>query len=138
MPEGVRKPRSLPSLDDALGWQGFQLDDIGGSSVAKIQLIFVDEASKEPAWVMAKTGRFGKVIAVPFIDCAPGVGHVWVPFDRELLKAAPALDPDKPLTRDQELLICEHYGIHDGLGRAAAVKERPEGAVTSQPAAVGG
>lgn len=133
-----RPSLSLPTLTDAIGWTGHRIDEIGGSSVARVQSVFVDGKTREPVWVIAKIGRFGKVVAIPFLDCAPGVGHIWVPYTREAIRGAPGIDPTKPLTREQELAICAHYGVHDGLGRAREVKERPEGSVTSQVAAGAG
>ncbi len=137
-PKPVEPPLMLPSLDEARTWEGFKIDEVGGASVAKVQSIFCDAESGDPVWVIAKVGRFGKVIAIPFLDCAAGVGRIWVPFGREELKGAPAIDPTKPLSREQELLLCAHYGIHDEMGRAQQVKGRPEGAITSQAGAAAG
>ncbi|MEK6277919.1 MAG: PRC-barrel domain-containing protein [Actinomycetota bacterium] len=125
----------LPGAEEALEWTGFRLDEMGGAGVGKVQGILVDEQSGEPAWVVAKLGRFGKVIAVPFRDCAAGAGNVWVPHQRDVVRGAPALDGGKPLTREEELQICEHYGIREDQGRAAEVSGRPEGAETAQPPA---
>jgi len=122
----------LPTLEEARGWVGFRVDGMEGSSVARVQGVFADVQSGEAVWVIAKIGRFGKVIAIPFRDCAGGVGHVWVPFDRDVLRSSPSLDALKPLTREQELMICEHYGIREEVGRAAEVAPRPEGEITSQ------
>jgi len=137
-PQGAAPSLSLPTLAEASAWSGHRIDEVGGSSVARIQSVFVDGETGEPVWVIAKVGRFGKAIAIPFLDCAPGVGRVWVPYTRETLRGAPGIDPAKPLTREQELAICAHYGVHDELGRAREVKERPEGAITSQLASGGG
>ena len=46
----------------------------------------------------------------------------------------PAVDPARPLLREHELAICAHYGIGSGVGRAAEVGDRDEGAVTAKPA----
>jgi hypothetical protein len=126
--------QTLPSLDEARNWAGHRVDEFGGASVARVQSVFVDTESGEPVWVVAKLGRFGKVIAIPFLDCAAGAGHVWVPYARDVLRGAPVVDPAKPLTREQELAICEHYGVHDEMGRAKEVKACEEGSVTSQMA----
>jgi hypothetical protein len=120
-----------PSLEQARGWVGHRVDELGGASVARVQSVFVDTESGEAVWVVAKLGRFGRVVAIPFLDCAAGVGHVWVPYTRTVLRGAPVVDPAKPLTREQELAICAHYGVHDEMGRALEVKGREEGAVTA-------
>jgi len=122
----------LATLEEARDWAGHRVDEIGGTSVARVQGVFADSETDEPTWVIAKLGRFGKVIAIPFADCAAGAGHIWVPFERATLRGAPGIDPLKPLTREQELTICTHYDIREEKGRAATVSGRPEGAITSR------
>lgn len=124
----------LPSAEEAREWSGFRLDEVGGSSVGKVLGVFCDTETGAPAWVVAKLGRFGKTIAIPFRDCAAGVGHIWVPYDRDALRAAPGVDVLNPLTREQELAVAAHYGISERAGRGAEVAERPEGAVTAEAA----
>jgi hypothetical protein len=82
-------------------------------------------------------GRFGKLIAIPLVDCAAGAGRVWAAHERNRLRGAPAIDGEKPLTREQELALCEHYGIPAGYGRAAEVSAREQGAITSHRTAGG-
>jgi hypothetical protein len=131
----TRSTQLLPSLEEARGWGGHRVDDLAGSSVARVQSVFVDDESGDPVWTIAKVGRFGKLIAIAFRDCAAGAGHVWVPYERGRLRGAPAVDGARPLTREQELAICAHYGIYEGHGRAAQVSGREPGAVTSHRAA---
>jgi hypothetical protein len=135
MAEPAEVAASLPSLEEARGWVGHRIDEVGGSSFARVQGLYADSESGQPAWVVAKLGRFGRVTVVPFLDCAAAAGHVWVPYPRQLLRGAPVIDPSRPLTREQELAICEHYGLHEEIGRAGQVAGREEGAVTSRPAA---
>jgi PRC-barrel domain len=123
---------SVPSLEEARGWVGHRVDGIGDSSIAKVQSLYVDTETGEPVWVLAKLGRFGKVIAIPFLDCAAGVARLWVPYPREVLRGAPPVDPGEPLTREQELAICTHYGVHEDVGRAQEVAACEEGSVTAQ------
>ena len=139
MTEGPAPRRSVPaaSLEGALGWLGAPLDDSGGAQAARVEAVFADTETGRPAWLLAKVGRFGKVVAIPFHDCAAVVGRVWAPYSREELRAAPTVDPARPLTREQELEICAGYGIHEGTGRAQQVEGRPRGALTSQAAPSG-
>ena len=74
-----------------------------------------------------------KLIAIPYGDCAAGAGRVWVAYGSEALKEAPTVDPARPLLREHELAICAHYGIGEGVGRAAEVVGRPEGETTAKP-----
>lgn len=135
MSEAAASAGPLPSLAEALGWAGFELDELGGERAGRVHGVFADAAGGEPAWLIAALGRRGaKLVAVPLRDCAAAAGRVWTAHGGEALRAAPAVDPTRPLLREHELTICAHYGIGKRVGRAAEVAGRPEGAVTSQPA----
>jgi hypothetical protein len=125
---------ALPTLQEALGWEGYRLDEIGGSSMARVQGIQVDAEGGEPKWLLVRLGRFGRTTAVPLRDCVAGAGHVWCPYEREAVRSAPAIEPGEPLTREQELELCAHYGIREGQGRAAEISRRQQGAVTARTA----
>jgi hypothetical protein len=126
---------ALPTLEEALGWVGHRLDEIGGASIARVQGVHVDADSGEPAWLVVRLGRFGRITALPFRDCAAGAGHVWCPYERDEVRGAPSLEPDEPLTREQELELCAHYGIGERQARAAEIAARGQGAQTARPAA---
>ena len=113
---------------------GFDVDDAGGSRVGTVHGVYVDAKSGEPAWLIVALGRRrSKLVAVPMSDCAPAAGRVWVAHDREALRSAPGIDPTRPLLREHELTICEHFEVSEAVGRAAEVAERPAGAVTAAP-----
>ena len=125
-----------PGLDDVKQWMGYRVDEISGHSVAKVEGLFVDQESGDPAWVLVKLGRFGKVVPISIRECATAAGRVWVPHDREVIRNAPAVDPGMPLNREQELQVLQYYGIPETVGRGAEIFDRKTGAVTSQaPAA---
>lgn len=115
---------------------GFEVDDVAGSKVGTVHGTYVDAKSGDPAWLIVAVGRGrrSKLIAVPVADTAAAAGRVWAAHDRELLRSAPGVDPTRPLLREHELAICEHYGISERVGRAAEVAERPQSDVTSRPA----
>ena len=121
-------------LKEALGWVGFRVDDMNGSRVARVEGIYVDSEDFEPVWVIVKVGRFGKVTALPYAECADGPGRIWIAHGRKVVRSAPAIQPGKGLTREQELELCDHFLIRPDRGRHEAVESRPEGAVTSEPA----
>lgn len=124
-------------LSDALGWIGFRVDDMNGSRVARVQDIYVDTKDGKPVWVVVKVGRFGKVTAIPFSDCADGPGRLWVAHGRKVVRGGPALAAGRPLAREQEIELCEHYGIGPDRGRHEVVEGRPGGAETAQPSGEG-
>jgi hypothetical protein len=114
---------------------GFEVDDAGGSKVGTVHGLYVDAESGDPSWLIVAVGRRrSRLIAVPIANTAAAAGRVWAAHEREVLRAAPGVDPARPLLREHELAICEHYGIGERVGRAGEVVGRPEGDVTSKPA----
>jgi hypothetical protein len=123
-----------PPLADALGWIGFRVDDLSGARSGTVIAIYVDIEDEEPAWVAVRTGRFGKVTAIPYSECAEGSGKVWVARERKAIRGAPALDPGEPLTREAELDLCAYYAVPPERGRHWEVAQRADGAVTAKSA----
>lgn len=132
--EAAPGPAEAPDLDEPRSWVGFRLDGIGGGAVGKVEGVYVDERTGAPAWLLARMGRFGHRSLVPAADAVGGVGHVWVPYDRDTIRRAPRIEPGDTLTAAQELDFCSHYGVPDGQGRAAELSGRPPVAVSARPA----
>jgi hypothetical protein len=131
----TEEPAAPPTLEEARRWVGGTLDDLGGASVGQVHGLFVDADSGAPTWLIVKQGRVKPtLVAAPLRDCAAAVGRVWIAHDRDVIRAAPVVDPTRPLLREHELTISAHYGIGENLGRASEVVGRPESSVTSQPA----
>jgi hypothetical protein len=133
-------PISPIPLGEAIGWVGGPLADLEGGAIGEVQSVYIDSTSHDPTWLVAKlagTGRRergARIVAVPVDVCAGAAGAgVWAAIDESLLRGAPVVDPARPLLREHELTICEHFGIGDGVGRAAAVIGLADGAITSIP-----
>jgi hypothetical protein len=136
----ILMPDPAEMLHEARSWVGWQLDEVGGEAVGRIQAVYVDGESRAPAWLIAALGgggllgrRQASLVAVPVRDCAGAAGRVWTAHGRDSLRSAPTVDPTRPLLREHELAICGHYGIGEDVGRAAEVAGRAQGSVTSQP-----
>jgi hypothetical protein len=128
-------PSPPPSLEEARSWIGYQVDDEGGTAAGRVSGLFADATGSASTWLIVKQGRFGStLVVVPLRDCAAAAGRVWVAHERAKIRSSPVVDPTRPLLREHELTICAHYGAGEGVGRAAEVVGRDEGAVTSQPA----
>jgi len=123
-----------PGLDDVSGWTGHRLDALTGANVGRVDGAFVDAESGEPEWLVARMGRFGHHTLVPARDAVEGVGHVWVPFRRDVIRRAPKVDPIASLTANEERALLDHYGIGGGAGRAVELSEREPDEVSVRPA----
>jgi len=135
-------PAAPPAAAEALAWRGFELDDRAGTTVGRIEGVYVDAEGGAPAWlavVLSSRRRLfrrgsSKAVAVPLRECAAMPGRAWTAQGAEAVRGAPAIDPARPLLREHETAICAHYGIGPSIGRHAEVAPRPEGAVTATPA----
>ena len=126
-------------LSEAIGWVGTPLADLEGATLGEVQSVYIDSTDHHPTWLVAKVaggrrGRGSRIIAVPVDMCAgaPEVG-VWAAVDGSRLRGAPVVDPTRPLLREHELTICEHFGITGDLGRAGSVAALAAGAITAIP-----
>jgi hypothetical protein len=126
---------TMPSLDAAMGWLGAEVAELDGGPVGQVQGLYVDSSSGDPAWLIARLGRRRRasVVAVTIGSCAGAPFGVWVGQEADAIRSAPVVDPTRPLRREHELTICAHFGIGEGVGRAAEVAPRPEGEVTALP-----
>jgi hypothetical protein len=126
---------TIPSLAEAMGWVGAEVDTLDGAGVGQVQGFFVDSAGGEPVWLVVRTGRrrSARVVAVPMRGSAGAPFGTWVAYEEKAVRSAPVVDPTRPLRREHELTICSHFGIGEAVGRAAEVAARPEGEITATP-----
>jgi hypothetical protein len=127
-------PSAGPDLDEARSWVGNRLDEIGGSSIAKVEGVFVDSDTGRPEWLAVRLGRFGQHGLVPARDAVGVGGRVWVPYSRDTIKGAPRVGTKAPLNRESELELLRHFGVAGEIGRAAELTARGFDAVTASPA----
>ena len=138
MPEPTATGSAPPPLKEAMGWIGFRADDMNGARVGRVLGVEVDASDAEPVWVVVKLGRFGKVTAVPYGECADGPGRIWIAHGRKVIRGAPPIEGDSPLTREHEIALCEHYFIPPDRGRHAAIADRAPETLTAKPASGAG
>lgn len=120
--------------ESILGWKGHKLDEMSGSAVGRVEGAFVDEGSGRPEWILARMGRFGHHCLVPARDAVGANGRVWVPYSRDQIRRAPRVEPKKPLEREREQALLDHYGVGSpDAGRGADLADRGPEAITLRP-----
>jgi len=118
-----------PSLNEALGWIGSRVDDIYGAAVGRLEDVWIDPGTGAPRWLLVKEGRFGgRSTLIPFGDATAGAGHVWVPYEREVVRSAPEIEPGVPLTQQLEATLRNHYATN----AAASAPQGDPGAGSGQ------
>jgi PRC-barrel domain len=129
-PLGRPHPDCMPDLNEALGWTGFRVDDVYGTRVGIVEDIYVDHDSDDPCWILVKLGRFSDAYALlPVRDAVAGNGHVWIPFEKDLIRRAPQIAAGMPLSQERERALCVHYGVMSSRG--AEIAQVPAAALTA-------
>jgi uncharacterized protein (TIGR02271 family) len=84
-----------------------------GQQVGKVGQVYLSDRTGEPEWVTVKTGFFGtKESFVPLTGAQRSSGMLRVPFDKEKIKGAPAIDDsDDRLTLEEEASLYRYYGM---------------------------
>jgi len=128
------------AIGEAIGWVGGPLADLEGDAIGEVQSVYIDSTSHDPSWLVAKLPGSGRrergarIVVVPVDLCAGAAGvGVWAAIEESRLRSAPVVDPTRPLLREHELTICEHFGIDESVGRAATLSALAAGAITSIP-----
>jgi hypothetical protein len=129
-----RNKAPLPTLEEALRWDGFQIDGLQGKKLGRIAGIHVDAKDGEPRWVLIRLGVLAGCTALPYEHVAEGAGRAWAAYERDWIREAPRFRPHDSLTALQELELCAHWGIREGQGRAAEVADQSADEITAVPA----
>jgi hypothetical protein len=124
----------LPTLDQALQWNGLRIDGLENKTLGRIAGIHVDAQDGEPRWALIRIGPLAGCTAIPLEHVAEGSGRLWAAYDKDWIREAPRFRPNESLTALQELELCEHWGIREGQGRAAEVAEQDAEEITAVPA----
>jgi Domain of unknown function (DUF2382)/PRC-barrel domain len=102
-----------PDIDTALDWQDRTVVDRSGERIGKLEELFLDAESDTPAWGAVASGLFGQrqsLLPLGELEAA-GEDELRVPFDKEHVLAAPNVEPDVELSRDEEEALYRHYGL---------------------------
>jgi PRC-barrel domain len=129
-PLGRVHPGGMLDLNEALGWTGYRVDDVYGVRVGTVADIYVDHDTDAPCWILVKMGRFSDAHALlPVRDAVAGSGHVWIPYEKDLIRRAPQMAPGMPLSQEREAALCAHYGVMSSRG--AEIAQIPAAALTA-------
>jgi uncharacterized protein (TIGR02271 family) len=107
----------MVDIDTVRSWQGKTMVDRGGDRVGSIEAIYVDDQTGQPEWALVNTGLFGtRSTFVPLAQANPSGDQVQVPYNKQLIKDAPNMDPDGHLSEAEEQQLWRHYGLDYGAG----------------------
>ncbi len=100
------------SFEDVQPMIDANLLDAEGSKVGKIEDIYLDNDSQEPAWALVHTGLLGrKLNYVPLMGASVSGDSLQAAYSEAQIKDAPSIDPDVELTPEEEAQLYRHYGV---------------------------
>jgi hypothetical protein len=110
-PYGYREGMAHLDIDTVLGWRGRTVRDAEGDKIGPVGDVFLDRETDRPAWIGVRTGLFGRHESyVPLEQVTEDEdGDLRVPYDAQLVKDAPRIDPDVALTGGEEHALYRHY-----------------------------
>ena len=121
-----------PPAGGGAGWLGHRVDEIGGSSVGRIQGLFVD-ARAASRLGDRRLGASARLIAIPLAATAPAAPGVWVAHEREVAARPPrSSSRARPLTPRAGAGDLRPLRDPEEHGRAARCRARRLGAVTAR------
>jgi uncharacterized protein (TIGR02271 family) len=125
----------MPDIDTVRTWQGRTMVDRDGNRIGTIDAIYLDDQTSQPEWALVNTGLFGtKSSFVPLAQATQTGDDVRVPYDKQLVKDAPRVDPDQHLSEAEERQLWRHYGLdYDRTTRRRATGRGAVGRDTSGP-----
>jgi uncharacterized protein (TIGR02271 family) len=125
----------MPDIDTVRTWEGRTMLDRDGNRIGPIDAIYLDDRTGQPEWALVNTGLFGtKSSFVPLAQATQSGEEVRVPYDKQLVKDAPRVDPDRHLSEAEERQLWRHYGLdYDRTTRRRATGRDTVGRDTSGP-----
>jgi hypothetical protein len=108
-------------LETILGWRGRTVRDRKDEEIGKIGDLYLDEATERPAYAGVRTGLFGRHESIlPLDGLVERDGDLIAPYDAELVRDAPAVDPDEALDESEQERLARHYRAAGGAAGGGA------------------
>jgi uncharacterized protein (TIGR02271 family) len=99
-------------MDNITDLRGEEVVDRDGDKIGKLDEIYLDQQTGEPAWALVKTGLFGSASTfVPLSGASREDDALRVNYEKDLVKDAPNMEADGQLSPEEEARLYRHYGL---------------------------
>jgi hypothetical protein len=119
-------------FEDFSAWTGRDVLAPDGDRLGAVELIFLDEATNAPEWVLVRLDDADAASFVPLAGASVEEHAIRVEQDRERIAAAPQLEVEDTLTVTECRRLYEHYGLAYSQEESPTVL--PEGAAPDSAA----
>ena len=125
----------MTKVTEAYEWRGRDVLGRDGEKIGRLEEVYFDVESGRPEWAAVNTGVRGtKQSVFPRADFEPARGNVVVPYSKDQVKEAPAVDPDGELSPEEEERLYKHYGMsYSAITQESAGGREPVGEDVSGP-----
>ena len=99
-------------VENITDWRGQEVVDRKGEKLGKLEEVYFDGETDEPAFIAVKTGLLSKSITlVPLGGASVGRDYVRVDHAKGDFKKAPSYDTDRELSLNDEARAYRYYGL---------------------------
>ena len=99
-------------VENITDWRGHDVLDAVGEKLGKLEQVYFDGETDEPAFAAVKSGTISKSLTlVPLARASVGRDYLRVDRAKHEFKKAPSFDTDVELTLDDEAATYKHYGL---------------------------
>lgn len=99
-------------VENITDWRGQEVVDTDGGKLGKLEEVYYDGETDEPAFVAVKTGLVSKSLTlVPLTNASVGRDYLRVQRTKAEFKKAPSFETDAELSLDDESAAYGHYGL---------------------------
>src|SRR3954447_23773540 len=124
----VADPPTQRDFEAFTAWAGRDVLGPDGARLGAVDLIFLDEATGTPEWVLVSLDDGAAF--VPLAGANLAERSIRVEQDAERVQAAPRIDAGETLSVADEKRLYEHYGLEYSQAESSTVL--PEGATTEE------
>ena len=99
--------------DNIRNWREHDVVDPDGNKIGKLEAVYVDTGSDDPAFASVTVGMPGRrrLTFVPLDRATVGPSYLRVAYPKKQVKGALAIDTDGELPAVDEPGLFEHYGL---------------------------
>jgi hypothetical protein len=100
-------------------WRLHDVVDEDSKKIGKLEAVYVDTATDEPAFASVVEGgglKRRRLTFVPLAGAVVGPGWVKVRYARKTVRSAPSIGTDDELVAELEPEVFKHYGLDYGGG----------------------
>ena len=102
----------LIPVENIADWRGQDVVDPNGDKLGKLEDIYYDGETDQPAFAAVKTGLMSKsVTLVPLARASVGRDYLRVDRRKAVFRKAPSFSTDRELTLDDEAATYRHYSL---------------------------